>query len=151
MSAARTRRRPFQTGWLGGLGCGALLMVNPATLLFLAVLLAPSMLMRISDDRPERAGARAVLLCNVAAVIGPFCRLWQEFPPSLGRALDQLSNVSTVAWAWLAAGSGWLVSEALIFAADRYLLLRGERSRDRIDMEIARLVEEWGAPGTTSH
>ena len=146
MSVARVAKRPFQTGWLGGLGCGALLMVDPATLLFLAVLLAPSMLMRIADDRPERSGLRAVLLCNVAAVIGPFCHLWQEVPPMLSRALGILSDITVVAWAWLAAGLGWLASEALIFAAELYLSERDKRERLRLTREIDSLVEEWGRP-----
>ncbi len=146
MSAVQIRR--FPAGWLGGLGCGALIMVNPATVVFLAVLLAPSMLMRVSDDRPERAGTTAVLMCNVAAVVGPFCRLWHETPPGLAHALDMLSRMTVIAWAWLAAGVGWLVSEGLIFAAGRWLTLRDNRATQRLDAELGGLVAEWGDPSS---
>ncbi len=148
------RKRAIPTGWLGGLGCGAVMMIDPATVLFLVTLLAPSILVRISDNRLERAGARAVFLCNVAAAIGPVCRLWHDVPPSLARALEMLSGMSAVAWAWLAGGLGWLVSEALIFGAGRWLALRDARAQVRLTEEIDVLVAEWGTPpkksGTSS-
>ena len=121
-------------------------MVDPASVVFLAILLAPSMLMRIGDERPEGAAGRAVLLWNVAAAIGPVCRLWQEMPPSLARAIDMLSGVSIVAWAWLAAGVGWLLSEGLILAAGLWLAARDRQLRERLDAEMDVLVAEWGQP-----
>ena len=124
-------------------------MFNPATLLFAVVLLAPSMLMRIADDRPERSGARAVLLCNVAAGIEPFCRLWEQLPPTMSHALSVLS-ASVVARAWLAAGLGWLVSEALIFLAVQALAKRDARALQSLQAEIKSLVDEWGRPAAGS-
>ena len=139
-------RKRIPTGWLGGLGCGAVLMLDPATVLFLVVLLAPSLLMAVADDRPGRGGVRAVLLCNAAATVGPFCRLWQECPPSIAHALAILSGMSAVALAWLAAGIGWLLSEVLVVAARHVLTLRARRARDRLDAEIDALQAEWGPP-----
>ncbi len=121
-------------------------MVDPGSVVFLAILLAPSMLMRISDERPEGAGARAILLWNLAAVIGPVCRLWQEMPPSLARALDMLSGLTIVAWAWLAAGIGWLLSEGLIFVASLWLTARDRQLRERLEAEMDVLTAEWGKP-----
>ncbi len=146
---SRPVAKRFPTGWLGGLGCGALIMVDPASVVFLAILLAPSMLMRIGDGRPEGAGARAVLLWNMAAVIGPVCRLWQEMPPSLARAIDMLSGVTIVAWAWLAAGLGWLLSEGLILAANLWLSARDRQLRERLQAEVDVLMAEWGKPPDT--
>ncbi len=142
MSAARTRSLPL--GWLGGLGCGALLMLDPASLLFAAVLMSPTILMRAADDRPERSGTRAVLLCNLAAVVEPACRLWRNGPPTIGTTLDELARLDVVAAAWLAAGSGWLLSEMLIFSAQRWLEIKSARAVAHLDVEIEQLVGEWG-------
>ena len=146
MTVGAVARRRIPAGWLGGLGCGAVLMLDPATVLLLAVLLAPSLLVAVSDDRPGRAGMRAVLLCNAAAAIGPTCHLWQELPPTVAHALALLSGMSAVAVAWLAAGFGWLLSEILVLAARQVLTLRARRERDRLYTEIETLRTEWGEP-----
>ena len=146
MTAGTAARRRIPAGWLGGLGCGAVLMLDPATALFLAVLLAPSLLVAVADDRPGRAGMRAVLLCNAAAAIGPTCHLWQELPPTVAHALSLLSGMSAIAMAWLAAGFGWLLSEVLVLAARHVLTLRARRERERLDGEIEALRAEWGDP-----
>ncbi len=121
-----------------------MIMLQPATALFLAVMLAPSGLMRIAAERPDRRAATAVLLCDLSATIGPLIRLWREFPPDMARALDLLSGLTGVAWAWLAAGLGWLLTEALIFCAWRWLASQHTREAAEIQRKLDKLIEEWG-------
>ena len=138
-------RRSKSTSWWGGLACGAVLAVSPATVLLLGVLLAPALLVRVVDG-PDRQCMRAVMLCNIAAVITPLCTLWRTMPPVLSGAIGLLSEPTAIPTAWLAAGAAWLASELLCVAAYRSMDLRDRRQAARLEAEIAQLSMEWGAP-----
>ena len=139
MSAALTP--PAKGGqavvWAAGLGCGAVLAFDPATVLFTLVLLAPTLLMRVLDGG-SRSALRCVGFCNVAAAIDPLCRLWNSGMPDVGGAMALLARPTTVPSAWAVSAAAWIGSELLIMIAHQVLR--------RLDRVIAQLRDEWGSP-----
>lgn len=141
-------RRRGQPGWLGGLGCGVLIMVNPASGLLLAVLLSPSVLMRVLDREPERSASRVVFLSNLAGSVGAVVALWRDGVPTLATAFDILTVPSTIALAWAAAAAGWLGSELAAQAALAWLSAGARRQMRETRIAVDKLVAEWGEPAT---
>ena len=132
-------RRRSSLVWITGLASGAVLALNPATVLLLAVLFAPAVLMRVLDARDEGAAGRAVLLCDAAASIAPMIAAWRSGPPTLAATLAALTSP------WLAASGAWLASETFGLLVYRTLTIRARLATARLDAEIGALREEWGA------
>lgn len=145
MIAAPTRSR-LSWSWSAGLACGIGLAVQPAMVVFLSVMLAPAAVAFCFDRHPDRSAARPILAAGVAFTISPLLHLWRDGVPSLGQALDLLSQPAAIAPAWLAGGGAWLMSEAMVFAALRVLSGRDRLRMRQIDAEIAALVAEWSLP-----
>ncbi len=135
-------RRPA-VSWIGGLSCGLVLMVTPATILLLVVALAPTAFVRLLDDTKNRGVVRPVLLCNMTAAIGPVVRLWRAGPPNLGRAVSILSEPRVLCIAWLAGAAAWVGSEVLTLLAQQFLIVRDRQAAARLTGEIEKLREEW--------
>ena len=142
-AASGGARRPA-VSWIGGLSCGLILMVTPATILLLVVALAPTAFIRLLDDTKDRVAVRPVLLCNMTAAIGPMVRLWGAGPPDLARAVSILSEPRVLCSAWLAGAAAWVGSELLTLLAQRVLIVRDRQAVARLTSEIERLREEWG-------
>lgn len=147
---AAKEARSGQPSWLRGLGCGVLIMLNPATGLLLAVLMSPSVLMRVLDREPERHASRVVFLSNLAGSVGALVTLWREGVPSLATAFDQLGEPSTIATAWAAAAAGWLGSELASQLALAWLSGGARRQMRETRVAADRLVAEWGEPEPTA-
>ena len=138
-----------QPSWLRGLGCGVLIMLNPASGLLLAVLLSPSVLMRVLDREPGRSASRVVLLSNLAGSVGAVVALWRGGVPTLASAFDILALPSTLATAWAAAAAGWLGSELASQLALAWLSAGARRQMRDAGAAADRLVAEWGEPEST--
>ena len=138
-------RRRSSLVWITGLASGAVLALNPATVLLLAVLFAPAVLMRVLDARDEGAAGRAVLLCDAAASIAPMIAAWRSGPPTLAATLATLTSTPIVVLPWLAASGAWLASETFGLLVYRSLTIRARLATARLDAEIDALREEWGA------
>ncbi len=145
-SAEAKPARSGQPGWLRGLGCGVLIALNPASGLLLAVLLSPSVLMRVLDREPERSASRAVFLSNLAGTVGAVVALWRNGVPTLGASLDLLGQPATIATAWAAAAGGWLGSELLSQLALAWLTAAARHEMRDVGASVERLVAEWGEP-----
>ncbi len=130
--------------WGAGLASGGVLVLDPASVVFAAILFAPAILIRLVDDSHDRSAARSVMLCNLAGAVGPFVRLWRIGPPDLARAFAILSDPMVVCVAWLAGAVAWLGSEFLTALAYRSLHVRDARAITKTTAEIDRLRDEWG-------
>ena len=153
MSAAATApashaTRAEKPGWLRGLACGVLIMLNPASGLLLAVLLSPSLLMRVLDREPGRAASRVVLLANLAGSVGAVATLWRDGVPALADAITLLAAPTTVAVAWAASAGGWLGSEVMSQIALAWLDARARRELQALRARTEKLAAEWGEPPT---
>ena len=147
MSAAEAKKaRPASPGWLKGLGCGVLIAASPATALLGAVLLSPSLLMRVMDREHDRAASRAVLLSNLAGAVGAVAALWRNGMPTVAGALDLLGEPPTILIAWAAAAAGWLGSEFAAQAALGWLTAKARREMRAARTSADSLVTEWGEP-----
>ena len=135
-----------QPSWLRGLGCGVFIMLNPASGLLLAVLLSPSVLMRVLDREPERSASRVVFLSNLAGTVGAVVALWREGVPTLASTFDVLAMPATIATAWAAAAAGWLGSELASQLALAWLSAGARRQMRDARAAADLLVAEWGEP-----
>lgn len=144
--AAKQAGKSGQPSWLRGLGCGVLIMLNPASGLLLAVLLSPSVLMRVLDREPNRTASRVVLLSNLAGSVGAVVALWRDGVPTLAGAFDVLGMPATIATAWAAAAGGWLGSELAAQLALAWLSAGARRQTRDARAAADRLVAEWGEP-----
>lgn len=131
--------------WLEGLACGALATLATPTALLLAVLLGPAMVAALLDRQPGRPIARGVALCSLCGIVGPVRELWAA-GHTLGTALALAADPDVLAWAWVAAASGWLLSE-LVPVTLRVGLEASTLSRAaRLRAARARYEAEWGFP-----
>jgi hypothetical protein len=122
---------------------GGLIALSPDIALPLAILLLPGLLALILDRTPGWGVARAILLCQGAACVHPVIDAWYRCA-GIDGCMDYLAEWPTVVRAWLAAGGGWLMVQAVplgLKVLDDYRL-RYRRSV-LIDRRAA-LAAEWG-------
>jgi len=124
---------------LHGLACGGMAALAPATMAHLVLLLAPGLVMLVTERRPGRPIARGMLLFGLAGSVEPMRVFWVA-----GSAVDPLWDGSSVALAWGLAAFGWLLAlavpalvEIVVIAAHR---ARAETLRATRD-ELTRI---WG-------
>jgi hypothetical protein len=140
---APAKSRGGSVPWIQGAACGALLaFATPAAVLG-GTLLAPAILAFVADQAPGRPVARVVLLFGGAVALGPLWHLLLS-GDSMSTALDMMSDMATLAFAWIAAAFGWALCQVLpvLFEqtgryaeAARVLAWRAE---------LKRAEEEWG-------
>ncbi len=144
-SGATARDAPGGTGlWWGGLGCGAMVVMSPASAILLAALAAPVLLVALlPEDGGGRRVALAALLFGLAGSVNPLRRLW-EGDATVSAAIAQIHQPIGLLGAWTAILTGWFVAEiagiVLKLAAD----LNAASKRRACMAELAALEDEWG-------
>ena len=98
--------------WLQGMACGAVLTFATPAAMLAAGLLAPALLALAADRRPGRPILRAVLLYGCAVALAPLWHLCLS-GDTMDTALVMVSDMTTLATAWLAAAVGWALCEIL--------------------------------------
>lgn len=135
--------------WAQGLLCGGLVALLPTVALLLGVLLGPAMAALALDRQPGKPVARSVVLCTLAACIGPVRSLWAA-GHDLAASLALAGDLNILGTAWSAAAAGWLLAELSPFAVRAVLealsLARAAQLRATRD----RLAEEWGLAGPSA-
>ena len=109
----------------------------------LGALLAPAILATYSEVTPKRPVGRAMVMMAAATSIGPLRMLWQS-GNSIEGAITIISNPITLAFAWLAAASAWVVSEGVSLVGSEIDTIRSKRLKDRLTTERSVLEQEWG-------
>ncbi len=135
------RRRSY--GWLLGMGCGALATLATPTAVLAGLLLAPALMAWLLDPTPQRAVARPMLLCGLAASLRPLLALWQG-GHGMAASLELAGDVPTLGLAWAAQGLAWLVGELAPLAVGLVQAARDRARIARLRAERARLEQEWG-------
>ena len=143
MAAVAKAPRARSWLWLQGLLCGAAISMVPATCLVIAALLAPAVLAMYSESTLKRPVGRAMIMMASAASIEPLRTLWQG-GNSLEGAITIISNPSTLALAWLAAASAWVISEGVGLASSEIDTVRSRRKAVQLAAEREALELEWG-------
>jgi hypothetical protein len=125
--------------------CGVLVTVATPTALLLGVLLAPGLLAMALDRGFGRPAARTMLLFGLSAVVFPMIALWKgghTIELATGLALD----AETLAWAWAAAATGWLLTQLLPLFIRLGMEGAAMSRKLRVKNLRARCAEEWGLP-----
>ncbi len=140
-----TAKQPRQHSliWLQGLLCGALVTLATPTALLLGVLLGPALVAVALDREAGRPRARSIVLCSMAAAVGPLRTLWTT-GHSMATATALLGNFQVLGTAWIAAAAGWLFAEVTPIAVRGVLETLSMARAARLRVERARLAEDWG-------
>ena len=109
----------------------------------MGALLAPAVLATYSEATPKRPVGRAMVMMAAATSIGPLRTLWQS-GNSIEGAVTIISDPATLALAWLAAASGWVISEGVSLVGSEIDTIRSKRQKDRLTVERSALEQEWG-------
>lgn len=133
-----------QLWWLG-LVCGALATLATPTAVLAGLLLAPTGLVWLVDASPGKFGVRPVLLCGLAASIGPLTTLWTG-GHTLALAMSQAGDVEVLGLAWGAQAAGWLVGELAPLAVVLGMEAAAKARAAALRAERRALQEEWGLP-----
>lgn len=131
--------------WWLGLLCGGLATLATPTAALAGLLLAPSGAAWLADRSPGKLAVRPVLLCGLAAAIGPLAALWTG-GHTLALALSLASDVQGLGIAWGAQAAGWLAGElaplAVLLGVEAAAAARAAALRAR----RRALQDEWGLP-----
>ena len=137
--------------WWGGLGCGGMVVLSPASAILLAALVAPVLLVTLlPEDGPGRRITTAALLFGLAGSVRPLHQLW-DTEATISGATTIMQQPIVLLTSWTAILAGWFVGE---FAGVVLKLLADANAATRrrsYTAELAALEEEWGtlAPPTT--
>lgn len=129
--------------WAEGLLCGGLVTLLPTIALLLGVLLGPAIVALVLDHQQGKPAARSVVLCTLAASIGPVRTLWGA-GHDLAASLALATDLNVVGTAWAAAAAGWLLAELAPYAARAGLEALSLSRAAQLRVARDRLVEEWG-------
>lgn len=127
--------------WAQGIAFGVVAALMPTTAALVATLLAPGLLALVLDRQAGRPIARAMLLFGLAAAI-PLRQLW-DTPLDIQTSLLAVAQLETLGVAWLAAATGWFLSE-LFPVAIHVMLDAGSKARaSRLRAAREKLLETW--------
>ena len=98
-----------KSGWLLLAACLGMACLLPAVAFRLSLLLTPGLLALVLDKRAGKPIARTMLLFGLAASIEPVRASWPVLRHGLA-AMDEPDRL-TVAFAWAAAATGWLLTQ----------------------------------------
>ena len=134
--------------WWGGLGCGATVVLSPATAILLAALLSPVLLVTLVPEdgvgqRPGRRIVLASLLVGLATSVSPLCQLWNA-GPTISTATSIAHRPMVLLATWTAIGGGWFVGEAAGIVLKLTADLGAAARRRTCAAELAALEAEWG-------
>ncbi len=131
--------------WLGGLACGAGVVLAAPSMVLAAVLLLPSLLAFVADRDPGRAAARSVAVFGIAFALAPALALWRG-GGGMDACLDVLSNFTALPLAWSAQAGGWLLSELAPLLVRLALDAHAAARTRRLRALRRRYEEDWGIP-----
>jgi len=130
--------------WQGMLG-GMLLMLSPGAAMLLLALSAPALLVLVADNTQKRVLTRTVILFSIAGSIEPL-RVFVTTGHDIGTAFDILLRPTTLLFAWLCAGSGWLLNEMSCLAATFIAGMRLAARRNSLEALLLEIRTEWELP-----
>jgi len=125
------------------LGTGAMLALSPDLTVPLVVLLLPGLVTLLIDRSPGLGLARAVLLFQAAAAIGPVQRAFYACA-GLHGCMEQLCRPMTVLAVWLAAAAAWALTELVPVGLRVWQDARLRTRRTDLQARRVALVSEWG-------
>jgi hypothetical protein len=114
-------------------------------MLLLGILLLPGLVGLIVDPSNGRAVGRSAILCGLAASVRPVLGLWRS-GPTVAAGLAAAGDFSTVGWAWLAGGLGWLLAELAPFIVRMALDAKDAQQTAKLRKARELLEAEWGLP-----
>ncbi len=126
------------------MAAGMLLMLSPASALLLLALLAPAVLVMVSDNTPGRALTRTVVLFSLAAALGPV-RSFVEEGATLQVLFRMLTETRTLPAVWLCAGCGWVLNETLCAVAGLVTRLKLAAQSKAFEARLLEIRTEWEA------
>lgn len=126
-----------------GLSGGSLIAMSPDIAIPLVVLLLPGLVTLLIDASPGVALARAMLLFQAAACVGPVSRAWYQCAGIHG-CLGYLCEPLTVVRVWLAALAAWLVAQVLPISLKMLDDHQLKQQRALLVARRAALATEWG-------
>ncbi|HVY15222.1 MAG TPA: hypothetical protein VHB27_08345 [Rhodopila sp.] len=125
------------------LGVGALIALSPDLAIPVALLLLPGLVTLLLDRSPGLTLARAMLVFQAVASIGPVHRAFYACT-GLHECLARIDRPRSVLIAWLAAAVAWALCElapiGLRLLDDARLRIR----RAELQKQRAELMAEWG-------
>lgn len=126
-----------------GLAAGGLIALSPDIAMPLLVLLLPGLLALAIDRTPGCAVARAILLFQATASLGPVLDAWNRCAGVDG-CMSDLASTRSVALVWLAGGAAWTTTQMIPLGLR---LLDDRRLAKRRESLVARreeLAAQWG-------
>ena len=108
------------------------------------VLLAPGLLIYITEDTPGKPVGESMLLLGLASAFMPIRLLWEN-GATLQACIDLLSDPAHICISWLAAGAGWLMTELTQLVGREFYEVAAKRRIAALRRERADLEEEWGS------
>ena len=137
--------------WWGGLGCGAMVVLSPASAILLAALVVPVLLVTLlPEDGPGRRITSAALLFGLAGSVRPLHQLW-DTEATVPAAMTIVHQPIVLLTSWTAILTGWFVGELAGIVLKLVAEANASAKRRGYMSELAALEEEWGtlAPATT--
>ena len=126
-----------------GLGAGGMLALSPDLAAPVVVLLLPGLVTLLADRSPNLGLARAMLLFQGAAAVGPVQRAFYACA-GLHGCMTQICQPVTVLTVWLAAAAAWALSETVPVGLRLLEDARLRKRRTDLQARRAELVAEWG-------
>jgi hypothetical protein len=120
-----------------------LVTLLPTIALLLGVLLGPAIVALVVDHQPGKPAARSVVLCTLAASIGPVRTLWAA-GHDLAASLALATDLNVLGTAWSAAAAGWLLAELAPYAVRAGLEALSLSRAAQLRAARDRLMDEWG-------
>jgi hypothetical protein len=127
------------------MACGALVAFASPFALLLGGLMAPVLLVALTDSAAGKPVTRAAVLAGLAASATPAWHLWRA-GGGMPAALDFVADPPTLALAWLACATAWALAQLLPVVI---LWAWNSREAARVAALYAELVEikaEWDPP-----
>lgn len=142
--AAKTGRGSGAMLWCGGLGCGAMVVLSPASAVLLLSLIVPVLLvMLLPEDGPGGRVARAALLFGLAASLHPLRMLWDN-DATLQSAITLIRQPLVLLTAWVAILAAWFTAEFSSIVLRLTADLGASTHRRALTVDLAALEAEWG-------
>lgn len=141
---AKAARSPGAILWWGGLVCGAMVVLSPASAMLLLSLVVPVLLVAMLPEGGSGGRvAQAALLFGLAASIHPLELLWQG-GATLPNAMHIARQPMILFTAWMAVLAGWLIHELAAIVLKLAADLSAASERRAIAASLAELETEWG-------
>lgn len=121
---------------------GMVLMVSPGGALLVLMLGAPALFIMVADTTPRHSLTRTVFLFSLAGVIQPVRTFLME-GHDISTALRVLARPESILFAWICAGSGWLLNEIFCLMAVFMTNVRLNTRRKSLEATLLEIRKEW--------